>query len=85
MEILLIFVGVGVVWYFLSSIKEHLGSIDSSLHKLDDIRMDIGYVVGKLEDVKEKGEEIKKAVEDIGEKVSDIDNSMDIINHKMMK
>lgn len=76
MEIVLIVVGVGVVGYFLFSIKDHLESIDSSLHRLDDIRTDIGYVVGKLEDVKEEGERIKKAVEDVGGQVSDIDSSV---------
>lgn len=87
METLLIVVGVGVVGYFLFSIKDHLESIDSSLHSLDDIRTDIGYVVGKLEDVKEEGKEIKKlitkAVEDIGGKISDIDRSVNVVVGKL--
>lgn len=87
MEILLIVVGVGVAGYFLSSIKEHLESIDVSLHKLEDIRTDIGYVAGKLNDVMNDvmkvGEEIKKTIEDVGGKVSDIDSSVDVIKDEM--
>lgn len=80
MEILLIVFSVGVAGYFLSSIKERLESIDSSFHRLDDIRTDIGYAVRKLNDIKEaveeKGGEINKVIEDVGGKVSDIDSSV---------
>lgn len=87
METLFIVVGVGVVGYFLFSMKERLESIDVSLHTLADRRTDIGYVVDKLNDVTnditKEGEEIKKAIEDIGGKVSDIDSSVNVVVGKL--